>query len=108
MPQRSRRLDKYVSAGEAGEFAPNADRMANDGSLESLRLLRVLYGVCCHWIDLYVDDIAEWPASTQPLLAPDVFVSAKLAAKANRQLQDVLTIATQQVPQWLTELVDTW
>jgi sensor c-di-GMP phosphodiesterase-like protein len=54
------------------------------------------------------DELVEWPASTAPLLSPDVFVSAKLATKASRQLQDVLTVATQQMPQWLTELVESW
>lgn len=39
-----------------------------------------------------------------PILSPNEFISSKLTAKANRQLQDPLVIMTGNLPVWLAEI----
>lgn len=54
-----------------------------DPSLPVLTLLRVIHGVSRHWQSLY------WPILPgQPLIPHSEFVNSKVAAKAQRQLQD--------------------
>ena len=43
--------------------------------------------------------------SYKPVVAEAVFISPKLGAKANRQLQDPLVIMTGNIPQWLPQVV---
>jgi len=42
--------------------------------------------------------------SYQPPVAESTFISSKLTAKANRQLQDPLVIMTGNIPQWLPQV----
>ena len=43
-----------------------------------------------------------------PVLSHQEFISSKLTAKANRQLQDPLVIMTGNLPCWLTEIGNAW
>ena len=45
---------------------------------------------------------------SQSVLSTTEFVSSKLTAKANRQLQDPLVIMTGNIPAWLTEIGGSW
>jgi E3 ubiquitin-protein ligase TRIP12 len=40
----------------------------------------------------------------KPILSKSEFISSKLMAKANRQLQDPLVIMTGNLPTWLAEI----
>lgn len=42
------------------------------------------------------------------LISGQDFISNKLTAKANRQLQDPLVIMTGNMPQWLIQIGRTW
>ena len=44
------------------------------------------------------------PSFSKPVLAHTEFISSKLTAKANRQLQDPLVIMTGNLPAWLAEI----
>jgi len=55
----------------------------SDPSLPVLSLLRVIHGVSRHWHSLY------WPILPgSPLIPHGEFINTKVAAKAQRQLQD--------------------
>jgi len=69
-----------------------------DASLQVLALLRVLHGINRYWATLYETN------NTGPLISGQEFVSCKLSAKANRQLQDPLIIMTGNMPQWLVQI----
>ncbi|XP_074658456.1 E3 ubiquitin-protein ligase TRIP12-like [Tubulanus polymorphus] len=69
-----------------------------DPSVQVLALLRVLQALNIHW-DCLIDTHAH-----RPILASSEFLSSKLTAKANRQLQDPLVIMTGNLPSWLSEL----
>ena len=43
----------------------------------------------------------------KPVLSKAEFISSKLTAKANRQLQDPLVIMTGNLPAWLAEIAAT-
>jgi len=43
-----------------------------------------------------------------PLLSQQEFISSKLTAKVNRQLQDPLVIMTGNMPQWLSQIGQAW
>ena len=43
-----------------------------------------------------------------PVICVSEFLSSKLTAKANRQLQDPLVIMTGNLPSWLSEIGITW
>lgn len=73
-----------------------------DPSLEVLALLRVLHALSRHWGSLYPS------ISSTTLLPASEFVNVKLAAKANRQLQDPLVIMTGNLPQWLPQIAYAW
>jgi len=47
-------------------------------------------------------------ASAAPLLSQPEFISSKLTAKVNRQLQDPLVIMTGNMPQWLSQIGQAW
>ncbi|CAL1542098.1 unnamed protein product [Lymnaea stagnalis] len=70
-----------------------------DASLETIALLRVLHALNRHWSSMY--DVSFLPS---PILANTEFISSKLTAKANRQLQDPLIIMTGNLPNWLPEI----
>ncbi|XP_041974550.1 E3 ubiquitin-protein ligase TRIP12 [Aricia agestis] len=69
-----------------------------DASLPALSLLRALHALSRHWHTLYR---APCLPDHRPLVPNAEFVNAKLAAKANRQLQDPLVIMTGNLPPWL-------
>ena len=71
----------------------------SDPSLAVLTLLRVIHSVCRYWRYLY------WPVLPgQALLPQSEFINTKVAAKAQRQLQDPVVIMTGNLPQWLQQL----
>ncbi|ESP04180.1 hypothetical protein LOTGIDRAFT_136701 [Lottia gigantea] len=70
-----------------------------DTSLEVISLLRVIHAINIHWSTFY--EISFFP---KPILPISDFISSKLTAKANRQLQDPLVIMTGNLPKWLGEL----
>lgn len=47
-------------------------------------------------------------ALAAPLLSQQEFISSKLTAKVNRQLQDPLVIMTGNMPQWLSQIGQAW
>ena len=47
-------------------------------------------------------------ASGSALLSQQEFISSKLTAKVNRQLQDPLVIMTGNMPQWLGQIGQAW
>ncbi|XP_059173399.1 E3 ubiquitin-protein ligase TRIP12-like [Physella acuta] len=73
-----------------------------DASLETIALLRVLHALNRHWSSIY--DVPFLPAQ---ILSSSEFMSSKLTAKANRQLQDPLIIMTGNLPNWLPEIGQT-
>lgn len=69
-----------------------------DASLEVLCLLRVLCSLNRHWNILYPS--LEYVS----IITNSEFINSKIAAKANRQLQDPLVIMTGNLPQWLHQI----
>ncbi|VDN51984.1 unnamed protein product [Dracunculus medinensis] len=91
-------LDPYLS-----ESLPvNID----DPCVPSLILLRLLYGLNRFWWSLFDDEDVP-PTSHAPLLANSSFHCPKLNAKVSRQLSDFLSVATQQIPNWVSDLIKT-
>ncbi|PAV67973.1 hypothetical protein WR25_23345 isoform F [Diploscapter pachys] len=76
-----------------------------DPSMPSLQLIRALYGLNRHWFALFEDENVL-PTTYSPILPPASFHSAKLSSKVTRQLSDFISVATQQIPQWTTDLVN--
>ncbi|CAG9576011.1 unnamed protein product [Danaus chrysippus] len=72
-----------------------------DASLPALSLLRALHALSRHWHTLYR---AACLPDHRPLVPNADFINAKLAAKANRQLQDPLVIMTGNLPPWLKKI----
>ncbi|XP_049887493.1 E3 ubiquitin-protein ligase TRIP12 isoform X2 [Pectinophora gossypiella] len=72
-----------------------------DASLPALGVLRALHALSRHWPSLYR---AACLPDHRPLVPHADFVNAKLAAKANRQLQDPLVIMTGNLPPWLKKI----
>jgi E3 ubiquitin-protein ligase TRIP12 len=70
-----------------------------DPSLDVINLLRVLFLLNQNWGFFY-----QLPCAYQPPLTQNDFVNNKLAAKANRQLQDPFMIFTCKLPHWLPQL----
>lgn len=89
-------LDRYLT----GSLPVDID----DPCVLSLVLLRALYGLNRFWWTLFDDEDVP-PTSHAPLLSNMSFHSAKLNAKMGRQLSDFLSVATQQIPKWTTDLV---
>ncbi|CAG0886042.1 unnamed protein product, partial [Darwinula stevensoni] len=73
-----------------------------DPSLETLALLRALNALNRYWGSLFT------LPSYQPILSQQDFLSSKLTAKANRQLQDPLVIMTGNLPPWLHQIAQAW
>lgn len=66
--------------------------------MEVLCLLRILNALNLYWNTLY-------PAlDYKSILATSDFLNSKIAAKANRQLQDPLVIMTGNLPNWLQQI----
>ncbi len=64
-----------------------------------LTLLRVIHAISRYWRSLY------WPVLSGPSLLPaSEFINTKVAAKAQRQLQDPVVIMTGNLPQWLQQI----
>ncbi|CAH1643332.1 unnamed protein product [Spodoptera littoralis] len=72
-----------------------------DASLPALGLLRALHALSRHWHTLYR---AACLPDHRPLVPNADFINSKLAAKANRQLQDPLVIMTGNLPPWLKKI----
>lgn len=72
-----------------------------DSSLEVIALLRILHAFNNYWSTMY-----EVPFSHKPIMSFNEFLSSKLTAKANRQLQDPLVIMTGNLPNWLAEIAN--
>ncbi|WAR12555.1 TRIPC-like protein, partial [Mya arenaria] len=71
-----------------------------DPSLDVIALLRILHAFNRCWATVY-----EVPSHfAKPVLPKPEFISSKLMAKANRQLQDPLVIMTGNLPSWLAEI----
>ncbi|XP_045486330.1 E3 ubiquitin-protein ligase TRIP12 isoform X3 [Pieris rapae] len=73
----------------------------NDASLPALALLRALHALSRHWHTLYR---AACLPDHRSLVPNSDFINTKLAAKANRQLQDPLVIMTGNLPPWLKKI----
>lgn len=73
----------------------------NDPSLDVIALLRILHAFNNYWSTMY-----EVPFSHKPIMSFNEFLSSKLTAKANRQLQDPLVIMTGNLPNWLAEIAN--
>ena len=69
-----------------------------DASLEVLCLLRILNALNRYWSTLYPS------IEYRPIIPPTEFLNSKIAAKANRQLQDPLVIMTGNLPNWLQQI----
>ncbi|XP_029650609.1 E3 ubiquitin-protein ligase TRIP12 isoform X2 [Octopus sinensis] len=106
---RSRRGDELWNDGLCPKIVPalNAyltDKLpafvtVQDLSLDVITLLRVLHAFNRYWSTMY-----EESSQLSPILSPTEFISSKLTAKANRQLQDPLVIMTGNLPVWLAEI----
>jgi len=59
-------------------------------------------------IYLLVIGVVVQKAVSSPLLNQQEFISSKLTAKVNRQLQDPLVIMTGNMPQWLSQIGQAW
>ncbi|XP_063973938.1 E3 ubiquitin-protein ligase TRIP12 isoform X1 [Diachasmimorpha longicaudata] len=70
----------------------------SDASLDGLCLLRLLHSLNRHWGVLFPH------FKSAPLLSAQDFINNKIAAKANRQLQDPLVIMTGNLPSWLQQI----
>ncbi|XP_034951039.1 E3 ubiquitin-protein ligase TRIP12 isoform X2 [Chelonus insularis] len=70
----------------------------SDASLDGLCLLRLLHSLNRHWGILFPH------IKSTALLSPQDFINNKIAAKANRQLQDPLVIMTGNLPSWLQQI----
>ncbi|XP_026746441.1 E3 ubiquitin-protein ligase TRIP12-like, partial [Trichoplusia ni] len=81
--------------------APLSEGELRDAALPALGLLRALHALCRHWHTLYR---AACLPDHRPLVPNAEFINAKLAAKANRQLQDPLVIMTGNLPPWLKKI----
>ncbi|XP_046854007.1 E3 ubiquitin-protein ligase TRIP12-like isoform X2 [Xenia sp. Carnegie-2017] len=66
-----------------------------DPSVESIHLLQTLFNLNTKWGTVY--ELEDRSA----LISPTEFISAKLTAKASRQLQDPIAIMTGNLPHWL-------
>ncbi|XP_063829327.1 E3 ubiquitin-protein ligase TRIP12 [Ostrinia nubilalis] len=86
-------LRSPVVSGGGGEL--------RDASLPALGVLRALHALSRHWHTLYRAVCLPDP---RPLVPNAEFINAKLAAKANRQLQDPLVIMTGNLPPWLKKI----
>ncbi|GMR31997.1 hypothetical protein PMAYCL1PPCAC_02192 [Pristionchus mayeri] len=75
-----------------------------DPCASSLQLLRALYGLNKYWFALFDMD-AMLPSTFAPIIPTSSFVCSKLSAKLQRQLSDFISVATQQIPKWTTDLV---
>lgn len=71
----------------------------NDPSTESILLLRALHGISTFWGYFY-----DLNKNYKCAIPQSDFISAKLTAKANRQLQDPLVIMTGNLPAWLSSI----
>ncbi|XP_018119817.1 uncharacterized protein LOC414478 isoform X6 [Xenopus laevis] len=85
-------LEAYLLSG------PPENITFDDPSLDVVILLRVLHAVSRYWYYLYGNAVCK------EIIPTSEFINSKLAAKANRQLQDPLVIMTGNIPTWLTEL----
>ncbi|XP_063373487.1 E3 ubiquitin-protein ligase TRIP12 isoform X3 [Cydia amplana] len=87
--------------GGGGGGGSGGEREVKDAALPALALLRALHALSRHWPSLYR---AACQPDHRPLVPNADFINAKLAAKANRQLQDPLVIMTGNLPPWLKKI----
>ncbi|VDN06437.1 unnamed protein product [Thelazia callipaeda] len=75
-----------------------------DPCMSSLVVLRCLYALNRFWWRLFDDE--DIPPNTHaPILPNTAFHSSKLNAKVGRQLSDFLSVAMQQIPRWISDLI---
>ncbi|XP_038209135.1 E3 ubiquitin-protein ligase TRIP12 isoform X3 [Zerene cesonia] len=102
VPSRARSVAVMLRAGGgAGGGAGAWGGDVRDASLPALSLLRALHALSRHWHTLYR---AACLPDHRPLVPNSEFINNKLAAKANRQLQDPLVIMTGNLPPWLKKI----
>jgi E3 ubiquitin-protein ligase TRIP12 len=73
----------------------------NDPALDVLALLRILHSLNSDWTSVFE---AAASSNTPLAVSRQEFISNKLTAKANRQLQDPIIVMTGHLPQWLTQI----
>uniref|UniRef100_A0A915ES34 E3 ubiquitin-protein ligase n=1 Tax=Ditylenchus dipsaci TaxID=166011 RepID=A0A915ES34_9BILA len=97
-PKRECPLETYLKSELSHEL--------NDPAVGCLILLKTLYGLNKFWWSLFDGDQDYYsPPSHSAILPLNVFHSSKLNSKVSRQLSDFLSVATQQIPKWTTDLV---
>lgn len=69
-----------------------------DPSLEVIYLLKVIHTLNSQWGLLY--HLNSW----EPAVSQTLFINQKLTLKANRQLQDLISVMTGNVPAWLSNI----
>lgn len=69
-----------------------------DPSIEVIKLLRVIHLLNSQWGMLY--QVNSW----EQAVSPSLFINQKLTLKANRQLQDLISVMTGNVPSWLSHI----
>ncbi|KAI9205551.1 uncharacterized protein BJ171DRAFT_423045, partial [Polychytrium aggregatum] len=67
-----------------------------------LKLMRILHGLNTRWEEVYEKDAEAMAIHTLPASA---FISNKLAAKVNRQLDEPLIVASKVLPSWCESMV---
>lgn len=72
--------------------------VVEDPSLEVIHLLRVIHTLSSQWGLLYQKN------SWEPAVPQSIFINQKLTLKANRQLQDLISVMTGNVPAWLSHI----
>uniref|UniRef100_A0A914YAU5 E3 ubiquitin-protein ligase n=1 Tax=Panagrolaimus superbus TaxID=310955 RepID=A0A914YAU5_9BILA len=93
-PSRKNPLESFLQL--------NLETHFTDPCYDSCILLRVLYGLNKYWWTLFEE---KWPTTHEAILPSTIFLSSKMNSKVQRQLSDFLSVATQQVPKWTTNIV---
>jgi E3 ubiquitin-protein ligase TRIP12 len=93
-PSRKNPIDAFLQLNLETQFV--------DPCYDSCVLLRILYGLNKYWWTLFEE---KWPITHEAILPSSIFLSSKMNSKVQRQLSDFLSVATQQVPKWTTNIV---
>uniref|UniRef100_A0AC35TXF4 E3 ubiquitin-protein ligase n=1 Tax=Rhabditophanes sp. KR3021 TaxID=114890 RepID=A0AC35TXF4_9BILA len=95
VPESVNGLDLYLTG--------NSNIPVSDPSLQSIILLRILFGLNKFYTTLH--NFHLMPITNKQLIPNSAFISKKLNAKVCRQLSDFVSITTQHFPTWLCELI---
>jgi E3 ubiquitin-protein ligase TRIP12 len=78
----------------------------NDLSLNAISLVHILNSLNLYWYDLYfhTNTMFNHHHLSLTLISKNEYLSLKLTAKVNRQLQDPVVIMMGQIPSWITEM----